>query len=217
MPMVFSMWRRRTGTVAETGDATSPEPAPGDFSSADFASADLAPDELTSAEPAPGESAPVESAPGEPVPGESVPGESVPGESVPVQFTAGHEPGDAPPAGPHRAVVRALLALFLIVGLASAAVAGTQSKNAAARQARQTFDQTASGIAANVAKALQRDADLTTATRAVVEQNPGMSNTQLASWFTALTPTGLSDVTGVVSIQKLTPTQYYYFRAGDRL
>ncbi len=108
--------------------------------------------------------------------------------------------------------VRALLALFLVVGLAGAAIAGMQAKNAAARQSRQSFDQTASGIAARVTTALQRDADLTTAARAVVEQNPGLSNPQLASWFTALTPSGLTDASGIVHIQKLTPTQYYYFR-----
>ncbi len=144
------------------------------------------------------ESAPSELAPPEPAPPEPAPAEPA--------------PEDRPRVAPHRVVVRALLALFLVAGLAGAAVAGWQSKNAAARQTQQAFTQQASGIAASVTKALQRDADLTTATRAVVEQNPSLNNAQLASWFTALTPSGLTDASGVVHIEKLTPTQYYYFR-----
>src|ERR1700678_2484521 len=73
-------------------------------------------------------------------------------------------PDDPAPSIPpsRRSAARSLLALFLVVGLATAVVAGWQTKHAAARQSRQSFDQQASGIAATVTRTLQRDADLTT-------------------------------------------------------
>ncbi len=124
-------------------------------------------------------------------------------------------PDDSAPSVPpsRRAGARALLSLVLVAGLATAVVAGWQTKNAAAHQSRLSFDQQASGIAANVTRTLQRDADLTTSTRAVIEQDPAMTNEALASWFSALTPAGLANATGVAYIEKLSAVEYYYFRA----
>ncbi len=120
------------------------------------------------------------------------------------------------PNGPRlqrRGMARALLSLFLVVGMATAVVVGWQSKSAAARQSHQSFNAQASGIVANVTKTLQRDTDLTTSMRAEVEQDPAMTNKSLESWFSALTPAGLANATGVAYIEKLSPLEYYYFRA----
>jgi len=127
----------------------------------------------------------------------------------------GPGPDDAAPSIPSSrpGLARVLLSLFLVAGLATAVVAGWQTKTAAARQARQSFDQQASGIAANVTKTLQRDADLTTSARAVIEQTPAMTDKELGSWFSALTPAGLTNATGLAYIEKLSPVEYYYFRA----
>jgi len=115
-------------------------------------------------------------------------------------------------ARPRRGVARVLLALFLVVGLAAAVGATWQWKNIKARQTRQAFDQHASGVAARVTKTLQRDTDLTTTSRALIEQNPDLTNAQLGSWFSSLRPSAPSNASGVAYIEKVTAAQLYYFR-----
>ncbi len=113
---------------------------------------------------------------------------------------------------PHRGVARVLLALFLVAGLAAAAGASWQWKTVQARQNRQAFDQKASSVAAKVTTALQRDTDLTTTGRVLVEQNPDLTNVQLGSWFSALLPTAPGDASGLTYIEKVSAAQLYYFR-----
>jgi diguanylate cyclase (GGDEF)-like protein len=151
------------------------------------------------------------------VSGPEVSGSDVSGPAVSGPEVSGpevSEPDDVAPsaAAPRRGVARVLLALFLVAGLAAAVVAGTQSKNAAAQRSRQAFDTQASGIAAGVSQVLQRDADLTTMTRSVIEQNPNLSNAQLSSWFAASAPAGLGNVSGVTYIEKVSAADFYYFR-----
>ena len=111
-----------------------------------------------------------------------------------------------------RGVARILLSLFLIVGLASAVFAGWQWKNVQARQARQSFHAQASGVAAKVTKALQRDIDLTTTSRALIEQNPNITNVQLGSLFSTLAPSGPANSSGITYIEKVSSDQLYYYR-----
>ncbi|HEY5026460.1 MAG TPA: bifunctional diguanylate cyclase/phosphodiesterase [Acidimicrobiales bacterium] len=115
-------------------------------------------------------------------------------------------------ARPRRAVARVLLALFLVAGLAAAAGATWQWKNVQARQTRQAFDQRASGVAAKVTKALQRDADLTTSSRALIKQNPDMTNAQFGTWFSTLGASAPPNTTGVAYIEKVSAAQLYYYR-----
>lgn len=132
MPMVFNMWRRRAGTVADTEEPTPADPAPVEPASAQTAvatAAETASVDFVSAPAAPPQAASPQAASGD----------------TPVRAASGDGRRRAPGVA-----VRALLALFLVVGLAGAAIAGMQAKNAAARQSRQSFDQTASGIAARV-------------------------------------------------------------------
>jgi len=125
-----------------------------------------------------------------------------------------HESDEQPrPVQPARpGLARALLSLFLVAGLSVAVFAGWQWKDVAARHTRQAFDQQASGVAAQITQALQRDTDLTIATRAAIEQNPDMTNPQLGSLFSALTPSGLANASGVTYIEKVSSAQLYYFR-----
>jgi diguanylate cyclase (GGDEF)-like protein len=104
------------------------------------------------------------------------------------------------------------LSLFLVVGLAAAVAATWQWKNVEARQARQSFDQRASGVAAKVASALQRDTDLTTTSRALIEQNPNITNAQLGSLFSSLSPTAPANASGITYIEKVSSAQLYYYR-----
>jgi diguanylate cyclase (GGDEF)-like protein len=127
-----------------------------------------------------------------------------------VDSAAGSPPPTKPRSG--RAVTRVLLALFLVAGFVSAAVAGSQWKKVVDRQTRQSFDQRASGVADRVAKQLQRDADLTTTARAVIGQNASLTNVQFAGWFSALSTAGLADTTGLTYIQKVPASQFYFFR-----
>ena len=106
----------------------------------------------------------------------------------------------------------ALLSLFLVAGLVAAALAGWQWGRSVDRQARTSFDRRASVVAANVTKTLQRDADLTTTSRALIEQNPQTSNVQFEGWFSALATARLADASGVAYIQKVPATQFYFFR-----
>ena len=122
----------------------------------------------------------------------------------------GHEPPGPRPQ--RRGTARALLSLFLVAGLAAAVVAGWQWKNVATRHARQSFDQRASAVAAKVTKELQRDTDLTTTSRAVIEQNPDMTNVQLTSLFSALAPSDPNNTKGLTYIEKVSSAQLYYFR-----
>jgi hypothetical protein len=105
-----------------------------------------------------------------------------------------------------------LLSLFLVAGLAAAVGATWQWKNIQARQTRQSFDQHASGVAARIAKTLQRDTDLTTTSRALIEQNPDMTNAQLGSWFSTLEPSAPANASGVTYIEKVSSAQLYYYR-----
>ncbi len=115
-------------------------------------------------------------------------------------------------APPRRWMARVLLSLFLVVGLAAAVAATWQWKNVQARQARQSFDQRASGVAAKVATALQRDTDLTTTSRALIEQNPNITNAQLGSLFSSLAPTAPANASGITYIEKVSSAQLYYYR-----
>ncbi len=117
-----------------------------------------------------------------------------------------------PVAPPRRAVARVLLALFLVGGLGAAAGAGWQWTRVVNRQAHQSFNQQASEVAARVTKALQRDTDLTTSSRAVIEQNPDLTNAQLGTWFSALSTSRPADATGITYIEKVSAGQLYFFR-----
>jgi diguanylate cyclase (GGDEF)-like protein len=105
-----------------------------------------------------------------------------------------------------------LLSLFLVAGLAAASLAGWQWGRSVNRQARASFDQRASVVAANVTKTLQRDADLTTTGPVAIEQNPQMTNVQFAAWFSALGTAHLADGSGVAYIQNVPTTQLYFFQ-----
>ncbi len=115
-------------------------------------------------------------------------------------------------ARPRPGVARVLLALFLVVGLGAAVGATWQWKTIKARQNRQAFDQRASGVAARVTKTLQRDTDLTTTSRALIEQNPDLTNAQLGSWFSSSASSAPTNTTGVAYIEKVSAAQLYYFR-----
>ncbi len=133
---------------------------------------------------------------------------------VQVAEAHGSEPDErpVPTRRPRRGVARVLLSLFLVVGLAAAVFASWQWKNVEARQARQSFHQQASGVAAKVTKGLQRDIDLTTTSRALIEQNPNITNVQLGSLFSALAPSGPSNASGITYIEKVSSAQLYYYR-----
>jgi diguanylate cyclase (GGDEF)-like protein len=109
-------------------------------------------------------------------------------------------------------VAPVLLSLFLVAGLAAAGGATWQWKNIQAHQTRQAFDQHASRVAARITKTLQRDTDLTTTSRALIEQNPDMTNAQLGSWFSTLEPTAPANASGVTYIEKVSAAQLYYYR-----
>src|ERR1700681_2761942 len=128
--------------------------------------------------------------------------------------TQGSELAIQTPSRPRsrRGVVGALLSLFVVIGLVTSVFAGWQWKTAVDRQARQAFDQQAGGVAGRVTKALQRATDLTATGRAVIAQDPQMTNTQLAGWFSALAGTRLADATGVAYIQSVPADQLYFFR-----
>ncbi len=113
---------------------------------------------------------------------------------------------------PRRGLAPVLLALFLVVGLAAAVGATLKWKNIDARETRQAFRLRASGVAGKVNVALQRDTDLTTTTRTLVEQDPDMTNAQLGSWFSASLPTAPADASGVTYIEKVTAGELYYYR-----
>jgi len=113
---------------------------------------------------------------------------------------------------PRRGVSTALLTLFVALGLATATFAGWQWGRTTDRQNRQSFDQRASGVAARVTNALQRDTDLTTATRAAIGQNPAMTNPQLASWLSESTSSGLVGISGMTYIETVSSAQFFYFR-----
>jgi diguanylate cyclase (GGDEF)-like protein len=136
-------------------------------------------------------------------------------EPVPVPEPLIESADDSPPqAKPRsrRGVTRVLLALFVVAGLATAATAGSQWKKAVDRQTRQSFDQQASAVADRVTKQLQRDADLTTTVRAVIGQNPALTNVQFAGWFSSLATSGLANTSGLTYIQRVPADQFYFFR-----
>ena len=116
---------------------------------------------------------------------------------------------------PHRHwrdLERALLALFVTLGLATAIGAGWQWGRTTDRQNRQAFDQHASGVAARITRTLQRDVDFTTDGRAMIEQNSNVSNAQFSSWFSGLMSSGPANISGVTYIEKVSSAQFYYFR-----
>src|ERR1700722_10185465 len=131
---------------------------------------------------------------------------------------SGASPASAAPEQPvvsalrRRGVAPVLLSLFLVAGLPAAGGATWQWKNIQAHQTRQAFDQHASRVAARITKTLQRDTDLTTTSRALIEQNPDMTNAQLGSWFSTLEPTAPANASGVTYIEKVSAAQLYYFR-----
>jgi len=113
---------------------------------------------------------------------------------------------------PRRGVVAVLLSLFLVAGLAAAAGAGWKWTNAINGRARQSFDQRASGVAARVTDSLQSVTDLTTSTRALIGQNPDLTNVQLGGWFSALGASRHAATSGVTSIENVSSSEFYYFR-----
>ncbi len=133
-------------------------------------------------------------------------------ESAPAAAESTPSPARRATPRPRRGLTRVLLALFLVAGLASAAAAGWQWKKVVDRQNRQSFDQQASGVAARITKQLQRDTDLTATGRAVVQQDPAMTNVQFAAWFSALTTSRVANATGLTYIQKVPAAQLYFFR-----
>jgi len=135
-------------------------------------------------------------------------------EQIIVDEAQGPEPDGQPVARgrSRRGVARILLSLFLIVGLATAVFASWQWKNVESRQARQSFHEQASGVAAKVTKALQRDIDLTTTSRALIEQNPYITNAQLGSLFSTLAPSGPANASGITYIEKVSAAQLFYYR-----
>ena len=54
--------------------------------------------------------------------------------------------------------------------------------------------------------------DLTTTSRALIEQNPDLTNAQLGSWFSALASSAPTNASGVTYIEKVSAAQFYYFR-----
>ncbi len=96
--------------------------------------------------------------------------------------------------------------------MATAAAAGWQYKKVVDRHNAQSFDQQASGVASRVTKQLQRATDLTATGRAVIQQDPSMTNVQFAAWFSALTNGRLANTTGLTYIQKVPAAQFYFFR-----
>ncbi len=104
-----------------------------------------------------------------------------------------------------------LSALFLAMAVAVAAVVGVALASSADGRARQSVDGTASELAATVGTALQRDVDLVTATRALVAQDPQLTNPGLAQWFAALGATPHRDVLGATYIQSVSAQQFFFF------
>ena len=97
----------------------------------------------------------------------------------------------------------AMVSAFLAVGLAVAGVAGWQWGRAVNRQAQQSFDARATTVSNRVSTSLQRDADLSTALRTVVAQNPQLTNAQLSGWFSSLASSQTPEATGVMYIQRV--------------
>ena len=80
------------------------------------------------------------------------------------------------------------------------------------RGSRQSFDQRASGVATRVTDALQGASDLTTSTRALIGQDPALTNAQLAPWFSALAASRHTATSGVAYIENVPTSEFYYFR-----
>jgi len=113
---------------------------------------------------------------------------------------------------PRRAPVRVVLSLVAAAGLAGATLAGWQWSNSVNRQARQSSDRQAEAVAARVTTTLQRDADLTAVTAATVEQNPQLTNAELAQSFGELTASHLPDALGVSFVEPVSTTQLGLYR-----
>ncbi len=218
MPMLFDMRIRRAKSAPEAQGADMD-----DFSSAQLPTPDPAPQSAAEpVEPAPESVAePVTGFFGEPAPESAVESLSAPEpepepepavESAPASVEPASDPAPGTAPRSRRALTRVLLALVLVAGMATAAAAGWQWKKVADRQTRQTFDQQASAVAARVTKQLQRDTDLTATGRAVIAQDPSVTNAQFTAWFSALTTSRVDNATGLTYIQKVPADQLYFFR-----
>ncbi len=115
-------------------------------------------------------------------------------------------------APPRRGLAPVLLSLFLVVGLLAAAGAGWKWTGTVNGGARQSFDQRAAGVASRVTMALQGATDLTTSTRALIGQNPDLTNVELAGWFSALSGSRQQSTSGVAYIESVSASEFYYFR-----
>ncbi|HTW98294.1 MAG TPA: EAL domain-containing protein [Acidimicrobiales bacterium] len=75
---------------------------------------------------------------------------------------------------------------ILLAGLAASAYGALAWRSYVRGSSARAFSATAGAASAALSNALQRDADLTSTAKTLIEMNPQMSNAQLRSWFATL-------------------------------
>ena len=103
------------------------------------------------------------------------------------------------------------LTVFVVVGLATAALAGWQWGRGVDTRNSQRFDQSATAVGSSIATVLQRDAALTAAIRTLVARQPSLTNAQLAGWFGDLAEQQQPETTGVIYVRNVARLGLYNF------
>ena len=121
---------------------------------------------------------------------------------------------DGRPSSPATGIGRALSAGVLVVGVAASIFGAVAWHTSVHHSHHVAFVSDAQSMAATLTMALQRDADLVATARAVVADDPAITNAAFAQWFATLGASQRYPGTiGFAFIQRVTPAQLPSFAA----